>query len=73
MIMRGEPCCYCIDGPDNIPIDHRINKLNYDIHVRINSDGVLVCKHRDNECGFYDERIDIPINFCPVCGRALKK
>ena len=70
----SDVCPYCVDGPDWANLNElAVNEWESDIQVRVRHNGFLSCKHYDVEGNTYDDRVDIPINFCPVCGRALKK
>lgn len=62
-------CPYCVDQEW---LDE-LSEQKSDIQVKIYRGHFLRCKHYDVEGNTFDDRIDIPINFCPVCGRNLKK
>lgn len=65
-------CRYCTD--DNFEQEwlDDLSEQKSDIHVRISRGKFLRCTHYDWEGNADDDKIYIPINFCPVCGRKLK-
>ena len=65
-------CEFCDDYDTNSELNE-LSIIGSDIHVKIHPRGLMRCRHYDWEGDFDDDRVDIPINFCPVCGRALKK
>ena len=68
----SDVCKICASWPTNVELNE-VNLLDTDIHIKIDPRGAMHCRHYDHEGNTDDDRITFPINFCPVCGRDLKK
>ena len=66
-------CPYCQLGRKNLALNHKTKKST-DISMKLVDDGnVLLGKHYDIEGDTFDAQDAVPINFCPMCGRAMHK
>ena len=45
----------------------------YDIHIGLAYESIVVSRHPHKLCGGADEVLEFPIKFCPMCGRNLKE
>lgn len=64
-------CEFCKEWPNATRLNERTPRTS-DITVKVDPRGLLHCSHYDIEGNTDDDRIAIPINFCPVCGREFE-
>ena len=69
--MAKKPCEFCQDDWSSDYKDHRNGYcLWYDVHPFDNH--IMVTAQANDEDGdLIEDGIDIPMNYCPVCGRKL--
>lgn len=68
----SDPCKFCSRGSENVSmLDGLTHLLSTDIRVRIVHGIIMRCEHYDSEGDAIDDRADIPIKFCPMCGRNI--
>lgn len=73
LIDTVEDCPFCCNGEQNQLLNSETFE-DTDLEVYIGRLGdALRVKHYDIEGDTYDTRDTVLINFCPMCGRSLKK
>lgn len=73
MSRRKKPCEWCEEDVYGDYIEHRGGYcLWYEVYP-FNNLIAVICQATDDDGEFIEDSVQLPMNFCPNCGRDLRK
>lgn len=73
MARRRKPCDFCEEEQFSDYIEHRNGYCLWYEFYPFNQNLTVICQAQDEEGQMIEDAIVFDVNYCPVCGRDLRK
>lgn len=73
MARRRKPCDFCEEDQYSDYIEHRNGYCLWYEFYPFNQNLTVICQAQDEEGQMIEDAIVFDVNYCPVCGRDLRK